>query len=126
MENNGHEPTVCQLVRLSQVEYETDPNQPDLIGWSVVDAEGEEVGTLHDMLADIDTGEILFAIVNYAERCIAVPLELMFLDEDNHRLVIPVEKETINCAPEFNDNTEDLETHVDFWNQQITECHEED
>ena len=114
-----------QLIRLSQIEYETDPNQPELIGWPVLDANGETIGRLDDMLVDIETGEIPFGSICYDNKCTAVPLELIFLDEQNRQLVLPVTRDDIADAPEFTDETEDIQPYVDFWNEVITDWQED-
>ena len=116
MESQGEGELVGELVRLSQTEYEQDPTAPNLIGWPVTDQDGEEVGRLDDMLVDVDTGEVPFASVCSAGKCTAVPLEVMFMDEPNHRLVLPIGKDVMTKAPEFNEDTEDVQPFVDYWN----------
>jgi hypothetical protein len=126
MEIQGDSKNVGELVRLSQIEYEADPNQPDLLGWSVADAEGEAFATLDDMLVDVETGEIPFASICYNDRCTAVPLELFFMDEPNKRLVLPVNKEELSDAPQFTDETEDVQPHIDFWDNITADWEEEE
>jgi len=125
VEMQGESKTNGQLVRLSQIEYETEPGQPDLLGWSVTDSNEDLIGTLEDMLVDIDTGEILFGSVCYNDKCIAVPLELMFMDETNKRLVLPVGKDELLEAPAFTNDTEDMQPHVSFWTRLVSDWEEE-
>lgn len=106
-----------ELVRLSQIEYDADPGQPDLMGWPVVDADGTEFGVLEDMLVDTETGEIPFATICAGDKCTAVPLELFFLDEPARRLVLPVDQEEVMKSPDFTDDTEDIQPHIDYWGQ---------
>lgn len=115
MQNNQE--SAAELVRLSQIEYEADPAQPDLLGWPVVDSQGDQIGVLDDMLVDTETGEIPFASVCHGDKCTAVPLELFYLDEQAKRLVLPVEQEDLTRAPQFSDETEDIQPHIDYWNQ---------
>lgn len=117
--------TSGQLVRLSQIDYETEPGQPDLLGWTVADSDNNLIGKLDDMLVDVDTGEILFGSVCYNDRCIAVPLELMFMDEASKRLVLPVSMEELTDAPEFAEDTEDMQLHVNFWTRLVSDWEEE-
>lgn len=114
-----------QLIRLSQIEYEADPNQPELIGWTVLDANGDVIGSLNDMLVDMETGEIPFGSICYDNKCTAVPLELIFLDEQNKQLVLPVTREDMADAPDFTDETEDIQPYVDFWNEVIADWQED-
>ena len=115
-QNNHSEEKVGELVRLSQIEYEQEPGAPNLLGWPVADQEGDEFGKLDDMLVDVETGEVPFASICYADKCTAVPLEVLFLDEPNHRLVLPVDKGELADAPQFSDETEDIQPYIDYWN----------
>lgn len=117
METQGQNETIGELVRLSQIEYEQEPGQPDLLGWPVADQDGREFGSLDDMLVDVETGDVPFASICYDDKCTAVPLDVMFLDEPNHRLILPVTKEDMLDAPEFTDDTEDVQPYVEYWNR---------
>ena len=119
MELEGRSSKIGQLIRLSQIEYDVEQGQPDLIGWPVADADGEVIGRLDDMLVDIETGDIPFGSVSFDDRRTAVPLELMFMDEANQRLVLPVTRAELANAPEFSDETEDMQLHMVFWNQMV-------
>ncbi len=121
MERQDEEEKMGELARLSQMEYEHDPSEPDLIGWPVSDEEGNEFGTLNDMLVDVDTGEVPFATVCFEDRCTAVPLEVMFMDEPNQRLVLPVGRTEMMDAPEFTEETEDIQPFIDYWNRVTAE-----
>lgn len=116
MEAHGSNEKIGELVRLSQMEYEKDPSQPDLIGWPVADQGGSDFGVLDDMLVDVDTGEVPFASICFSGRCTAVPLELLYLDEGNRRLILPVGQAELADAPEFDEDTEDVQPYVDYWN----------
>ncbi|HPP76468.1 MAG TPA: hypothetical protein PLU88_15215, partial [Armatimonadota bacterium] len=54
-----------------------------------------------------------------------VPLELMFLDEASKQLVLPVTKGDLDEAPDFSDKTEDIQPHVNYWNQMVSGWQEE-
>lgn len=114
-----------QLVRLTQVEYETGADQPDMLGWPVVDVDDNVIGILNDMLVDIETGEIPFGSVCCDDKCKAVPVELIFLDDEKQRLALPVTKVELDSAPDFSDETDDMQPHVDFWNELIDGWQEE-
>jgi len=119
METEGESTAVGELVRLSEIEYEPEPGQPDLLGWPVADAGGEVIGRVDDLLVDTETGEIPFGSICYGDRCTAVPLDLMFLDEPNGRLVLPVSKDELENAPEFTDDTEDVQPYVEYWGRLV-------
>lgn len=104
-----------ELVRLSQIEYDTEPGEPDMLGWPVADAKGDVFGQVDDMLVDVESGEIPFASIRYNDRCTAIPLDLLYLDEDNKRLVMPVDNTQLADAPEFTDETEDVQVFIDYW-----------
>lgn len=120
MATEKQNPGFGELIRLSEVEYETEADQPDLIGWSVIDADSAALGILDDMLVDVQTGAIPFGSICYDDRCKIVPLELVFLDESNEQLVLPVTKQELDDAPNFSDETDNLQPHIDFWNRMVS------
>lgn len=115
MEQQNEEMEVSELVRLSQIEHELDAGEPDMMGWPVADMADEEVGKLGDMLVEVETGDIPFGVICYGDKSTAIPLDLMYLDEPNKRLVLPATKDQLIVAPQFTDDTEDMEPYVDYW-----------
>jgi hypothetical protein len=69
----------------------------------------------------VDTDNVLFGVICYGDRCTIIPLELIFMDEEQKQLVLPLTKEDLDQAPDFSDETDDVQAHVDFWNEKIAD-----
>ncbi len=76
-------------------------------------------GTLDDIIVDVDTGDILYIVVNTTlddgERWIPIPLSFFQWDADNSALLLNVNPATISDAPFFLED-EFPDTTVDGWN----------
>ena len=105
------------LVRLSRVTYQLADDQPDAMGWKVADIEGVDFATVADLLADATSGQIVFVAVacTDTDKTTLVPVEGIYLDEVNTRLIIPVRQSDITGGPEFNDEVVDVMPFVDYW-----------
>ncbi|MBI2843988.1 MAG: hypothetical protein HYX78_11365 [Armatimonadetes bacterium] len=125
MDPRENEEANSELVRLSETDYETEPGQPDLMGWPVADSAGDVFGKVDDLLVDVDTGEVPFASVCFMDRCTAVPLEVLYLDSANKRLVLPLEKEELSQAPEFTELSEDVSPYIEFWEKLMEQWEKE-
>jgi len=105
------------LVRLSRISYRLEEGQPDAMGWKVADAEGAVFGTIFDLLADGDSGQIVFVAVTTDEsgRRVLIPVEGAYLDLTDETLIIPVSEDDVAHSPEFTDETEDITPFVEYW-----------
>jgi hypothetical protein len=78
-------------------------------------------GTLDDIIVDVDTGDILYIVVNTTlddgERWIPIPLRFFQWDADNSALLLNVNPATISDAPFFLED-EFPDTTVDDWNSE--------
>lgn len=111
------------LVRLSRVTYELAEGQPDAMGWRAADAEGVEIGSVSDMLADSMSGQIVFVAITFEQsgRTALVPVEGLYLDLTGRVLIIPVRSSDIQACPDFTDEIIDLMPFVDYWTQVTAE-----
>lgn len=105
------------LVRLSRVRYQLSEGQPDAMGWRVADSEGVEFGTVSDLLADIATGQIIFAAVTDEDtgKTTLIPVEGMYLDMAESVVVVPARESDIRRSPEFTEETVDVMPYVEYW-----------
>ena len=120
--NNKHEHSEDReyLVRLSELDYELEDGSPDVMGWDVADQSGKPFGEVEDLLVDMNSGQILFGIICYQpedtdERCTLVPLAGTQVNEDNKRLVLPMDMVAVMDAPMFGDETQDLQPYFQYW-----------
>jgi sporulation protein YlmC with PRC-barrel domain len=87
-----------------------------LDGWEIVNAQGEKLGTFNDVMLDLQSGRIAYAVISAGggglfggKKMIAVPWEALSIeraeisaDEDlPKRMVLDVSKDTLDNAPSF-------------------------
>jgi sporulation protein YlmC with PRC-barrel domain len=79
----------------------------DLTGKRVVNAAGEELGHLKDIVVDADSGRILYGVLSFGgwlgmgDKLFAIPWPELNLPEDGKTLVLNVEKDRLRKAPGF-------------------------
>lgn len=105
------------LIRLSRVRYELAEGQPDAMGWRVADINGIEFGTITDLLADLMTGQIIFAAVTADDtgKTALIPVEGVYLDLSRKLLIVPVTESEVRDSPDFSDDVVDLMPYVEYW-----------
>ena len=105
------------VVRLSRVTYELVEGQPDAMGWNVADIEGVQFGKVSDLLADANSGQILFVAIanNGSGKTALVPVEGAYLDLVRRLLIVPARESEIRACPDFSDEVVDLMPYVDYW-----------
>ena len=78
-----------------------------LEGDDVVNSAGEKLGTLDDIMLDVPTGRIAYAVLasggflGMGEKLFAIPWRALTLDPDNKSFVLDVSKEQLSQAPGF-------------------------
>ena len=73
-----------------------------LRGNAVVNVGGEKLGALEDIMMDLGSGQVHFAIlVREDDRLVAVPWDALALDPQNNRLVMDIDKAKFDKAPSF-------------------------
>jgi hypothetical protein len=91
---------------------------PEIRGWDLLDAAGERIGQIDDVLVDTDTGRAVFAIAAIGDgRSTLIPVHLLDLDVDVRRVIAPVSREVLMKAPRFTGRTVNLLPFHDFWDQ---------
>jgi len=109
------------LVRLSRVRYQLADGQPDAMGWRASDIEDVEFGSVSDMLADAATGQIVFVAVTsgLSGKTALIPVDGMYLDLTDSKLIVPVKLSVIGGCPDFTDDVVDLMPFVDYWTKVV-------
>ncbi|MBX3440543.1 MAG: PRC-barrel domain-containing protein [Planctomycetaceae bacterium] len=97
-----------------------------LIGDEVVNRAGETVGSLHDIMLDLEEGRVAYAVVSsggflgFGDRLFAVPWHAMELDGERHAFIVDVDKERLEHAPGFDkDHWPDMTDRT--WGQEVHE-----
>jgi sporulation protein YlmC with PRC-barrel domain len=95
-----------------------------LIGESVVNTEGLSLGDIKEIMLDMRTGQVAYAVLAFGgffglgEKLFAVPWQAMRLDTVNKCFVLDVDKERLKSAPGFNSHSWPDMTDV-AWVKQI-------
>ena len=78
-----------------------------LEGDDVVNVAGEKLGTIDEIMLDVPTGRIAYAVLSsggflgIGDKLFAIPWRALTLDTDNHCFVLDVSKERLEQAPGF-------------------------
>jgi len=104
-----------------------------LIGYDVMNMNGEDLGEIEDMLIGLDSGQIKYAVLTYGgvldigNKLFAIPLSAFSFDPQQNAFVLNVAEEMLENAPGFNeDNWPDTASpewdvaERDFWQGQMT------
>lgn len=74
---------------------------------NVVNTQGEDLGTIEDLMLDPQAGRVEYAVLDFGgflgigDKLFAVPLEAFEVDRTNERLVLNVTKDRLESAPGF-------------------------
>ncbi len=86
-----------------------------LEGDRVVNSAGEDLGKVHDVTIDLQTGRVAYLVVSYGgvlgigNKLFAVPWNAIRVDEDKKVLVLDIDKRRLENAPGFDkDNWPDM------------------
>ncbi len=77
-------------------------------GDDVVNGAGENLGSIYDLMLDVESGIIAYAVLSFGgflgmgDKLFAVPWGALRLDQAKKRFVLNVPKETLEKAPGFN------------------------
>jgi sporulation protein YlmC with PRC-barrel domain len=94
-----------------------------LSGDRVVNPQDEDLGKIEDLMIDLDSGRIAYAVLSFGgilgmgDKLFAIPWSALKVDEMNKRFILNVRKELLEKAPGFDkDNWPDM-TDPDWGNQ---------
>jgi sporulation protein YlmC with PRC-barrel domain len=97
-----------------------------LVGDSVRNAAKEDLGKVKEVMIDVPTGRIAYAvlsfggILNMGNKLFAIPWSLLTLDEDEKEFILNVDKEQLKNAPGFDkDHWPDMADAT--WAEQISD-----
>jgi sporulation protein YlmC with PRC-barrel domain len=82
-----------------------------LSGDNVVNLNGEDLGTVKDFMVDTDNGRVVYAVLSFGgflgmgDKLFAVPLEALRVDLENKRFILDADKDKLENAPGFDDDT---------------------
>ncbi len=86
-----------------------------LAGDSVINREGEDLGKVDEIMIDLPTGRVAYAVLSFGgalgigNKLFAVPWSAFTVDEDEKKLVLDIRKSQLETAPGFDkDNWPDM------------------
>ncbi len=96
-----------------------------LEGDKVVNSRGEDLGTIEEIMIDVQRGRVAYAVMScggflgMGDKLFAIPWGALTLDADRHCFVLDADKERFQNAPGFNkdhwpsmaDNTWAMQVH---------------
>ncbi len=77
---------------------------------NVVNTKGESLGTIEEIMLDLDSGRIAYVVVAFGgflgmgDKLFAFPWDMMRVDTDHERVVMNVDKQKLENAPGFDKN----------------------
>jgi sporulation protein YlmC with PRC-barrel domain len=78
-----------------------------LIDTKVLNRAGEQLGSLKDVVLDLEDGHIAYAVLSFGgflgrgDKLFAIPWEALILNPKDHTFILDVEKEVLKEAPGF-------------------------
>jgi sporulation protein YlmC with PRC-barrel domain len=78
-----------------------------ILGNKVVNTEGEQLGSLKELVIDLEDGRIAYAVLSFGgflglgDKLFAIPWESLTLDTEEHTFILDVDKEVLKNAPGF-------------------------
>lgn len=78
-----------------------------ITGNKVHNPAGEELGKVEDLMIDLTSGEVTYAVVSFGgvlgigNKLFAVPLQALKTDTENHEFVLDESKDRLENAPGF-------------------------
>lgn len=73
----------------------------------VVNPRGEKLGSIKELMLDIESGKICYAVLSFGgflslgEKLFAVPWSALTVDTENKRIVMDADEERLKTAPGF-------------------------
>lgn len=86
-----------------------------LVGDTVINPQGEDLGKVEDIMLDIHEGRVAYVVLSFGgfmgmgNKLFAIPWKALSLSEERHAFILDVEKDRLKNAPGFDkDNWPDM------------------
>ncbi len=86
-----------------------------LVGDGVRNNAGEDLGKIHDIMIDLESGKIAYAVLSFGgvlgigDKLFAIPWRLFSISQDEHAFILDFPREKLENAPGFDkDNWPDM------------------
>jgi sporulation protein YlmC with PRC-barrel domain len=94
-----------------------------LIGDSVKNPQGEDLGNLKEIMLDVNSGNIAYAVLSFGgflgmgDKLFAIPWEAFTVNTEKEHLVLNIDKERLKDAPGFDKDNWPKTPNSDYVNQ---------
>lgn len=91
-----------------------------LIGDTIRNRNGEDLGKLEEIMIDLDEGRVAYAVLSFGgflgvgDKLFAIPWEALTVDTENEEVVFDVQKEVLENAPGFDKDNWPKTTNRDW------------
>ncbi len=78
-----------------------------MIGDTVKNPKGEDLGDVKELMLDMRTGRVAYAVLSFGgflgfgDKLFAIPWDALAVDEDDHAFILNINKEKLENAPGF-------------------------
>lgn len=78
-----------------------------IAGTKVLDAKGDHLGSIDDLMLDTDTGDVTYAVLSIGaflgmgDKLFAIPWKALTVDPADQSFVLDVDHETLEQAPDY-------------------------
>ncbi|HEX6982502.1 MAG TPA: PRC-barrel domain-containing protein [Balneolaceae bacterium] len=95
----------------------------DITGTKVKNLEKENIGEIQDLMTDVQTGDIIYAVLSFGgfmgmgDKYFAIPIEAMRFSEfasGNKEIMLDIDKEKLEHAPGFDKDNWPTEARSEF------------
>jgi len=99
----------------------------DIIGMEVRNQQDEKLGSIKDLIVDLRSGKANYAILStggllgLGDRLVAIPVSQLKRLQDENQLVLNIDKERLNNAPQFDENA--FASNSTTWDREIQKFH---
>ncbi len=78
-----------------------------VIGTNVVNSQGEDLGSIEELMINVETGEVAYAVLSFGgfmgmgDKLFAVPWRSLVVDENEEQIILNRTKKELEMAPGF-------------------------
>lgn len=120
MEANDENVKSNHLQELGGSDFEIVDDQPNIKGWEVLGPEGQDLGSVAELLFDASSRKVRYIVLDLAdnewnleERDVLIPIGLAELDNERDEVLLPlVTAEQLAALPDYSKNEISLETEM--------------
>mgnify|MGYP001146669295 CR=1 FL=1 len=116
------------LRRLSDMEdWQVVEGEPDVRGWAVVNQNGDQIGTIDDLMVSEEAGAAIMALVSYGgfwgmgTSQTLVPIDWLELNLDRNQALFLGTDEDLKDAPKYTADERDFGRYYDHWSEREPE-----